>query len=136
MLNGRLYVMGGGVGAGDKLQELEMSEENGPSWIVKADLPAVREQAASAVVDGKLWLLGGNDEDYQETDSVFIYDPEGDTWTTGPQLPFTVGSGCATMHDGDVHLISQHGTLIYRGSAWLWIPGGQNDPTGQSLLLG
>ena len=91
VLNGRLYVMGGIFC--NKLQVLEMSEENEFVWTVKADLPDVRHGAASAVVNGKVWLIGGEDQDIESTDSVFIYDPEGDTWTTGPP-PITHISGC------------------------------------------
>merc|ERR1712185_53220 len=46
VLNGRLYVMGG-VEC-NKLQVLEMSEENEFTWTVKADLPLKRWSAASA----------------------------------------------------------------------------------------
>ena len=42
VLNGRLYVMGGH--GCNKLQVLEMSEEHGFSWSVKADLPAYRRE--------------------------------------------------------------------------------------------
>ena len=48
VLNGRLYVMGG-VEC-NKLQVLEMSEENEVSWTVKADLPSRRFDAASVVM--------------------------------------------------------------------------------------
>ena len=130
------------MGGGDMLQVLEMSEENGPSWIVKADLPAARWGAASAVVDGKVWLIGGEDQDRESTDSVFIYDPEVDTWTTGPPLPFTVQSGCATMHNGELHLIHRNWrdagfVSIYRGGAWLAEHEvDENSRVCQSLLLG
>ena len=47
VLNGRLHVMGG-MGS-NRLQVLEMTEENGLTWTVKADLPANRCAAASVV---------------------------------------------------------------------------------------
>ena len=81
VLNGRLYVMGGWHC--NKLQVLEMSEENEFSWTVKADLPAARRLAASVAHEGKLWLMGGL---MTETEDVAVYDPENDTWAAGPPL--------------------------------------------------
>ena len=57
VLNGRLYVIGGWNC--NRLQVLEMTEENGLSWSRKADLPARRHGASSAVLQGKIWVIGG-----------------------------------------------------------------------------
>ena len=91
VLNGRLYVMGG-FGS-NKLQVLEMSDENGFSWTVKADIPsAVRYAAASAVMDGKLWLVGGARPGGID-ESVFVYDTAGDSWAVGrAPLPRPLGT--------------------------------------------
>ena len=115
VLNGRLYVMGGM--ACNKLQVLEKSEENGFSWTVKAQLPANRHDAASVVRDGKIWVIGGFG-DGGLTDSVTIYDPEHDSWGTGPALPSAVSGGRAVTHDGDIHLISDIPHRVCRGAAW------------------
>ena len=107
VLNGRLYVMGG-MGS-NKLQVLEMTEENGFSWSCKADLPAERYGAASVIHDGQLWLLGGRIEDqelgYVETASVLIYDMNGG-WVTGPPLPrgITDCRAICTMRRRNLHL--------------------------------
>ena len=77
VLNGRLYVMGGYDS--NKLQVLEMTEENGLSWSRKADLPAERCGAASCMHEGKIWVMGGL-VNFQSSASVSIYDAEGDTW--------------------------------------------------------
>ena len=47
VLNGRLHVMGGILS--NKLQVLEMTEENGLSWSRKADLPAIRWEMRRAL---------------------------------------------------------------------------------------
>ena len=109
----------------DKLQVLEMTEENGLSWSCKAELPAWRWDAASVVYDGKLWVMGGadiDDDHLPATDSVIIYDPEGDSWATGPALPLAV-VGSAVEHDGDLHLKSGNGAHTYRGGVWVEVAG-------------
>ena len=87
VLNGQLHVMGGYES--NKLQVLEMTEENGLSWSRKADLPAARALAASAVHEGKIWVMGGN-VDGEATASVCVYDPSDDTWAAAPPLPYGI----------------------------------------------
>ena len=99
VLNGRLHVVGG-VHC-DKLQVLEMSEGNQFSWTVKANLHVSRYDAASTVLDGKIWLMGGyfnvvDDEDDEDeiecSDSVVIYDPDLESWAEGPTSHFRLVS--------------------------------------------
>ena len=85
--------------------------------------------AASAVVDGKIWLMGGklheDDDEAGEyefadvTDTVVVYDPTNDSWEAGPALPHGVSGHTATVHDGEVHLLSGEGAVfVYRSGAW------------------
>ena len=85
VLNGRLHVMGGLHS--NRHQVLEMTEENGLAWTVKADLPATRWGAASTVHEGKIWVIGGTIAG-EPSASVDTYDADADTWATGPPLPF------------------------------------------------
>ena len=85
VLNGRLFVAGG-YDCG-KLQVWD-----GTAWTLKADLPAARFGAASAVHDGKVMVIGGAVNN-QETASVIVYNPESDTWAAAEPLP-APRSGC------------------------------------------
>ena len=134
VLNGRFYVIGGeGILA---MQVLEMTE-NGFSWTVKDGLPAERidpdvvahYSAASAVVNGKLWVIGGSvsveeeGEDRAEewyTEAVDIYDSDLGTWQTGPELPRGVLECKAITHAGEIHLFDDCDgkCIIYRNGEW------------------
>ena len=85
MLNGRLYVISGVES--NKLQVLEMTEENGLSWSCKADLPANRAAALSIAHEGKIVVMGGQLDNDVDTASVVVYDPAEDTWATAAPLP-------------------------------------------------
>ena len=95
VLNGRLHVIGGRDS--NKLQVLEMTEKHGPcymehgwSWSCKAELPALRDGAASVVHNGRIWVMGGNEgADRQPSESTITYDAEADTWETAPPLPYS-----------------------------------------------
>ena len=113
----------GGYGC-DKLQVLEMSEETGFTWTVKADLPATRRGAASVAYEGNLWLIGGAVDNYASS-SVVIYDIDADSWGTGPELPREAYGARATTLNGEVHVIGSAGQCwAYRGDAWVGLPGG------------
>ena len=141
VLNGRLYVMGG-VGS-NKLQVLEMTEENGLSWSCKADLPANRVGAASVVHEGKIYVMGGraDGEGVSESASVIIYDAEADAWETAPSLPVPC-VGHAFVLDGHISLVTPRVTpnrrFEYRNSAWSQVEGGPSAqmPVCGSVLLG
>jgi N-acetylneuraminic acid mutarotase len=60
----------------------------GFTWTIAAPNPIARFEANGAVVDGELWVLGGfTSADLQVTGRVDIYDPAGDAWRPGPDLP-------------------------------------------------
>ena len=122
VLNGRLYVMGGIFC--NKLQVLEMSEENEFTWTVKADLPAARYGAASAAHESKIWLMGGR-VDYVESSSVLIYDIDTDSWGTGPAaLPRASSEARATTMNGELYITggTSRATWVYRNGAWVDAP--------------
>ena len=133
----------GGHGC-NKLQVLEMSEENEFTWTVKADLFASRWQAASAVVDGKLWLIGGQVY-HRPSNTVIIYDPVRDSWSEGPTLP----DGAvhppeyrATVLDGEIYLIfPRQQVYVYTNQDWVQLPsqlplGSRGAPACESVVLG
>ena len=101
-------------------------------------MPAVRCGAASAVVHGKLWIMGGFGEDFERTATATIYDPATDTWVAGPELP-QPGPYHAAILDGELRVGNQQaGTLRYNGTAWVGAGGAPpNDPGAcGSVLLG
>ena len=138
VLNGRLHVIGGWNS--NKLQVLEMTEENGLSWSCKAELPAQRDGAASVVYDGKLWVMGGYVAGEGAAASVCIYDAEADTWEAGPPLPSPCGQCTAATVDGGILLqTSGLGTFQYKNAVWAEVARGVvvgSFATCGSVLLG
>ena len=135
VLNGRLYVIGGE--GSNKLQVLEMTEENGLSWSRKADLPANRYNAASVVHEDRIWVMGG-DVGNQPSASVITYDAEADAWETGPPLPLPCDGCRATQVDGSIFLHHRDGLHQFREAAWSAVAGDWTGryPVWGSVLLG
>ena len=113
----------------NKLQVLEMSEENEFTWTVKAELPSERSETYSTVLGAKLWLIGGRVWDGQGhsmgTATVNIYDVANDVWATGPALPGDlVDCKGATTWGGEIYVSGRTNEntedvmFRYRGGAW------------------
>ena len=69
------------------------------------------EAAAGAVVNGKFYVMGGDDFT-NGLNTTFIYDIASNTWTTGAMLPDSRTNTCATVYNG---LIYVYGGVILPG---------------------
>jgi N-acetylneuraminic acid mutarotase len=52
------------------------------SWATKAQMPTARHGLGVAVVNGKIYSIGGGETNSNSLNTNEIYDPETDTWTT------------------------------------------------------
>ena len=125
----------------NKLQVLEMTEENGLSWSCKAELPANRRGAASAAHDGRIWVMGGR-VGGRTSATVLTYDAEADTWEAGPPLPSPC-SNCRAAATEDGIFLYGYGdgrarAFRYANAVWSAVAVGMDvvAPSCGSLLLG
>lgn len=82
--DGKIYAATGGIGttAGNKTLIYDIATD---SWSYGAEAPREREgQYGSALVDGKIYVLGGSDLDWDFPLFLDIYDIATDTWTSEP----------------------------------------------------
>jgi N-acetylneuraminic acid mutarotase len=93
-VKGKCYVIGGGDSGGPfrppAFTTVEEYNPNTDSWRTRASLPQGRSSAGSAVVNGKIYVIGGGDAVWWDTPlhaSVAIYDPSTDQWSTGADMP-------------------------------------------------
>ena len=111
-VNGTLYVIGGKNKElmGFAHENLNINEAYNPktdSWTSKAPMPTPRHHIASAVVDGKIYVIGGRHTGLQQTqlDNNEMYDPFSDTWTSKAPMPTNrSGLAAAASADGNVYV--------------------------------
>ena len=132
---GKLFVAGGWHS-----RRLQMWDPDENSWTVKADLPAERDSAASTVVDGRWWIMGGYVDDV-ESRSVIIYDAENDTWAEGDPLPAPRANFQATLdHAGSIVLVGAGLPFRRVAGQWVELPTSPVDrllaPAAGSVVLG
>lgn len=105
-----------------------------PVWQGRAAAPTARQEVASAVADGKVWVLGGLTAAGASA-TVESYDPASDRWAPGPDLPVAVHHAAAATYRGEIVLaggfLASPGDLYSRPSdrvfalrrgAWVELP--------------
>jgi N-acetylneuraminic acid mutarotase len=101
VIDGIIYVAGGGVTEPDARTDLYAYDPAHDSWLARRPVPTAREHVASCAIDGKLLVLGGwAGEDKHVVGAVESYDPKADAWTTLPDLPTPRGGLGAVVVNG------------------------------------
>lgn len=85
MVNGHLFVIGGRDVDHMSLSTVYDYSVATNSWSVKTPLPVSVNYPATAVYLNRIWVFGGGDPFNGRPDTQ-IYDPQTNTWATGPNL--------------------------------------------------
>src|SRR4029078_7320528 len=111
--NGKIYLAGGFIGGTNVTNALRIYDIASNSWTSGANMPTSPgvEAAAGAVVNGKFYVMGGDDFN-NGLNTTFIYDIATNAWTTGATLPDSRTNTSATVYNG---LISLYGGVILPG---------------------
>ena len=72
-----------------------------PRWQPRAAAPTARQEVASTVADGRVWVIGGVTT-AGATDVVESYDPASDRWSAGPALPVALHHASAVTYHGEI----------------------------------
>jgi N-acetylneuraminic acid mutarotase len=111
----------------------EMFDPATGRWTPRAPAPTQRNSAASAVVDDRIYVMGGREFSLAEDGSavqenvatVEVYDPATDAWETVAPLPEARGGLAAAVHDGSIYVFGgeQHNPdpLVY-DDVWRYDP--------------
>jgi hypothetical protein len=122
-----------------------------PPWDEMAPLAGPRKQHAAVVLGGKIWVLGGFDDENTALTSVEIYDPVTNQWSAGPAMPKALGNAAAVTIGTRIYVLAP-GNEIWRYDGRVWasiatVPPGfttipfadwtaYNDPALGDLVLG
>jgi hypothetical protein len=98
VLGGKIYFVGGFDGSAKNIAERYDPATN--TWETLANMSAARQAVACAVLNGKLYAIGG-----VGLSSVEVFDPSTDSWSTGIALPSEVRHGTAITVNDKIYLI-------------------------------
>jgi non-specific serine/threonine protein kinase len=104
------------------------------AWRVLPSAPTARQQMASTVSHGVLWIFGGLTNG-AVTNKVEGYDPTISTWESGPSLPVALHHAMAVLYDGDMIVmggweprgstldaVTSNRVFALRKGAWVELP--------------
>jgi N-acetylneuraminic acid mutarotase len=76
-------------------------------WTVKSDMPQKRVNHAAAAWNGKIYVIGGDDDTKEGnlTATNYCYDIATDTWSTKASIPVAVRFHTATAVSGQIYVI-------------------------------
>jgi N-acetylneuraminic acid mutarotase len=132
VLGDKLYVIGGWSMRGGDSAHAQFLEDalvfdlasQGARWETLPAPPFQRRALAVAAIKGKVYVIGGLEEDGQVVKSVAIYDPAKKTWQEGPPLPGSKLQGFApsAFGVGEKLYVSGADGLLHRlsdaGDTW------------------
>jgi N-acetylneuraminic acid mutarotase len=109
-LDGRIYVIGGGdVMAGvipaPPTTTVEVYDPTTDSWTLAAPMPRAVTNHAAVALNGKIYVIGGQEEFLPMSDAVQEYDPVTQLWTLRTGMPTAREAIAAAVLDGRIFVI-------------------------------
>lgn len=133
-----VYAIGGSTAIGDS-QVVSTAEvlklparktQPASQWRTLPDAPTARLMMAWAVVNDKIWIMGGLRNGVALT-TVESYDPRTGAWETGPPLPIPLHHAAAAAYRGEVVVLGgandniadgSNKVFALRGGNWVELP--------------
>lgn len=94
------------------------------SWQTKAPMPTARQELATAALDGKIYVIGGYDQNIMSTSTVEVYDPASDTWASAQPIPFPNNHNSAAVAAGKLYSFggASSQVFVYEPVSNTWSP--------------
>jgi N-acetylneuraminic acid mutarotase len=123
-VNGTLYAIGGDQTVLYDLNKVynpqgvvatnEAYDPKTNSWTKKSPMPTPRDHLSSAVVEGRIFVIGGRQPDvgplFKDLNQNERYDPANDTWHSFKPLPTNRSGLAAAPIDGTIYVIGGEST--------------------------
>jgi hypothetical protein len=111
VLNGKVYVMGGqrtdsGVIPGPATNLVEVYDPATNSWSAATPMPTARMGLVAAVVNGKIYAIGGRTDGFSisAVGTVEVFDPATKLWSIGNPMPSPRYFAAAAVVGGENHV--------------------------------
>ena len=108
---GKVYVFGGGEKDFKSLNSTGIYAPEKDTWHKGSDMPTTRSGAVAAVLNNRIYVMGGGlrheDGQFEFFRRVEIYDPETDAWSQGPDM--------LMPHDYPVSVVMGNSIYVFGG---------------------
>lgn len=122
LLGDKIYLIGGFSSTSNvpvaKVWAYQLSSK---TWQAVKDLPAPRGGHSAVVLNGKIHVFGGGNEQSTIANHS-AYDPASDTWQELTPLPRREGSPAVVAHQGQIYVIGGRSGEIDFGEVYIYDP--------------
>lgn len=128
----------------DQPQHWVLNLDGGTTWSARANLPNPRNHLAGATVDGKIYAIGGQHNENENTGlqaDVHRFDPATNSWTKVASLPKARSHIVSVVRDGQLYVLggtnpgntASSDVTVYSPGTDTWskapsLPGGRKTP--------
>ncbi|MGD6853116.1 MAG: Kelch repeat-containing protein [Candidatus Bathyarchaeia archaeon] len=91
---------------------------SGDFWVSLASPPTPRVGLGVAVVDGKIFAIGGSNSSVRYLGTNEVYDPDTDTWETKASMPTPRRDFAIAVYDNKIYCISGESGLDSQGGVY------------------
>jgi len=87
-----------------------------------APVPSVRQEISTAVLDGKIYVIAGFNSSGGNTNTVDVYDPQTNTWSSAAPLPIATNHNVAAVAAGKLYAFggTSSRTFLYNPQLNSW----------------
>src|SRR5262249_27951751 len=72
-------------------------------WLTLAPMPTARQEISIAGLRGKIYVIAGFYINHKSTNTVEVYDPKSDSWSSAAPLPIVTNHNAAAVADGTLY---------------------------------
>jgi N-acetylneuraminic acid mutarotase len=127
VVNAQVYVIGGSETGGfvmpKPVSAVDVYDPATDTWTENVtQMPTPRWSLSSNVIDGKIYVIGGFDDNQKGTNIVDVYDPLTNTWIQKANMPTARGMFSTRTVNGKIYAIGGGPSAEIVGGAMMWEP--------------
>src|SRR5215210_3939419 len=100
---------------------------SGGEWVMLAPMPSERQEVATALFNGKIYVIAGYDDARVPTNTVDVYNPATDSWATVQPIPIANDHSAAAVAAGRLYSFggTRTETFVYDpvNDSWMQVAG-------------
>ena len=120
-IGSKIYLLNACNGYSGYVQQLSIFDTANNAWTTGPSAPRNHNAGLGAALNGKFYVVGGNDGGYQP--QLDVYDPATGAWTTVGSMPVNLWSMAGDVINGKWYIVGgSNPTGNYNNSVWIYDP--------------
>ena len=82
-------------------------------WFVTTPMPSARQEISTAVLNGRIFVIGGYNSSGNSTDTVEVFDPTNSQWSSAAPLPIVTNHNAAAVAAGKLYALGGTSNRVF-----------------------